>query len=86
MSEHAEQVAPALLIGVGAAFDFIAGTKRRAPRWMQKCGLECVYRLASEPRRLWRRYLIQTLLFARALFRYQAATRGLGERARSAPR
>ena len=45
------------LVGIGAAFDFIAGTKPEAPAWMQKAGLEWLFRLASEPRRLWRRYI-----------------------------
>jgi len=45
------------LIGVGAAFDFHAGTLPMAPRWMQNCGLEWVYRLFQEPGRLWKRYL-----------------------------
>ena len=45
-----------LLVGVGAAFDFHAGLLQQAPRWMQRSGLEWVYRLAREPRRLWRRY------------------------------
>ncbi len=45
------------LLGVGAAFDFLAGTKPQAPRWMQQAGLEWLFRLATEPRRLWRRYL-----------------------------
>jgi N-acetylglucosaminyldiphosphoundecaprenol N-acetyl-beta-D-mannosaminyltransferase len=49
---------------VGAAFDFISGAKRRAPAWMQRSGLEWVYRLASEPRRLWKRYLIGNPTFA----------------------
>jgi N-acetylglucosaminyldiphosphoundecaprenol N-acetyl-beta-D-mannosaminyltransferase len=44
------------MVGVGAAFDFLAGTKRQAPRWMQRNGLEWLFRLCSEPRRLWRRY------------------------------
>jgi len=44
--------------GVGAAFDFHSGRKPQAPRWMQHTGLEWLYRLASEPRRLWRRYLL----------------------------
>jgi N-acetylglucosaminyldiphosphoundecaprenol N-acetyl-beta-D-mannosaminyltransferase len=48
---------PAVMIGVGAAFDFHAGAKRQAPRWMQNIGLEWFFRLVSEPRRLWRRYL-----------------------------
>jgi N-acetylglucosaminyldiphosphoundecaprenol N-acetyl-beta-D-mannosaminyltransferase len=48
---------PAVMFAVGAAFDFIAGSKRRAPRWMQSCGLEWVFRLAAEPRRLAFRYI-----------------------------
>lgn len=47
----------AILLGVGAAFDFLAGTKPQAPRWMMRCGLEWLFRLAAEPRRLWKRYL-----------------------------
>lgn len=46
------------MLGVGAAFDFIAGVKPQAPAWMQRSGLEWLFRLVSEPRRLWRRYLI----------------------------
>jgi N-acetylglucosaminyldiphosphoundecaprenol N-acetyl-beta-D-mannosaminyltransferase len=45
-----------VLIGVGAAFDFHAGLKRQAPRWIQRSGLEWLFRLSQEPRRLWRRY------------------------------
>ncbi len=48
----------AVSVGVGAAFDFLAGTKRQAPAWIQRVGLEWLYRLVSEPRRLWRRYLV----------------------------
>ena len=50
-------------VAVGAAFDFVAGTKKRAPEWMQGNGLEWLYRLVSEPRRLWRRYLIGNARF-----------------------
>ena len=53
----------AVMIGVGAAFDYHAGTLRRAPLWMQRRGLEWLHRLASDPRRLWRRYLITNTLF-----------------------
>jgi N-acetylglucosaminyldiphosphoundecaprenol N-acetyl-beta-D-mannosaminyltransferase len=49
---------PATLIGVGAAFDFHSGRVKRAPQWMQLSGLEWLHRLLSEPRRLWRRYLV----------------------------
>jgi N-acetylglucosaminyldiphosphoundecaprenol N-acetyl-beta-D-mannosaminyltransferase len=47
----------AMMFAVGAAFDFISGSKRRAPRWMQRCGLEWVFRFATEPHRLAGRYL-----------------------------
>ncbi len=50
-------------IGVGAAFDFVAGKVRRAPRWMQKIGLEWLFRLCQEPRRLWKRYFIGNAIF-----------------------
>lgn len=53
----------AVMVGVGAAFDFHAGTTQRAPTWMQRAGLEWLHRLASEPRRLWRRYLVTNSLF-----------------------
>jgi len=48
---------PTVMLGVGAAFDFLAGAKLQAPRWMGQAGLEWLFRLATEPRRLWRRYL-----------------------------
>lgn len=53
----------AVMIGVGAAFDYHAGTIKRAPLWVQGCGLEWFYRLVSEPRRLWKRYLVTNSLF-----------------------
>lgn len=53
----------AVMIGVGAAFDYHAGTIRRAPLWMQHAGLEWLHRLASEPRRLWKRYLVTNTVF-----------------------
>lgn len=56
MAAHKRSVR-AVMVGVGAAFDFIAGTKAQAPRWMMRNGLEWVFRLATEPRRLWKRYL-----------------------------
>ncbi len=51
----------AVWIGVGGTLDFYAGRTRRAPRWMQAIGLEWVMRLAQEPRRLWRRYLLHDI-------------------------
>ena len=56
MARHLGRIEAPVMVGVGAAFDFLAGTKRQAPRWMQRSGLEWLFRLCSEPRRLWRRY------------------------------
>lgn len=56
MASHVGRIEAPVMIGVGAAFDFLAGTKRQAPLWMQRNGLEWLFRLLSEPRRLWRRY------------------------------
>lgn len=53
----------AVMVGVGAAFDYHAGTIKRAPLWMQRYGLEWFHRLCSEPRRLWKRYLVTNTLF-----------------------
>jgi N-acetylglucosaminyldiphosphoundecaprenol N-acetyl-beta-D-mannosaminyltransferase len=58
MRDHVRLIKGATLIGVGAAFDFQSGVVARAPKWMQKSGLEWLHRLVSEPRRLWRRYFI----------------------------
>jgi N-acetylglucosaminyldiphosphoundecaprenol N-acetyl-beta-D-mannosaminyltransferase len=54
-----DAVRPAVALGVGASLDFIAGKYKRAPAWMGKYGLEWAYRLSQEPRRLWRRYLVE---------------------------
>lgn len=63
MADHVGRLNAPVLVGVGAAFDFHAGLKRQAPRWMQQHGLEWAFRLGSEPRRLWRRYLVNNPLF-----------------------
>jgi len=63
MAVHMGQLSASVLIGSGAAFDFHAGLKRRAPRWMQTTGLEWLFRLMLEPRRLWRRYVINNPWF-----------------------
>jgi N-acetylglucosaminyldiphosphoundecaprenol N-acetyl-beta-D-mannosaminyltransferase len=56
MAAHLGRIEAPVMIGVGAAFDFLAGTKQQAPKWMQRHALEWLFRLCSEPRRLWRRY------------------------------
>jgi len=70
---------PAVLLGVGASIDFLAGTARRAPRWVSSAGLEWAYRLAREPRRLWRRYLVHDRKFLGIVARDLAAAQ-LGRR------
>lgn len=62
MAAHRGKV-QAVMIGVGAAFDYHAGTLERAPMWMQRGGLEWLFRLISEPKRLWKRYLVTNSLF-----------------------
>ncbi|MCB9771032.1 MAG: WecB/TagA/CpsF family glycosyltransferase [Candidatus Omnitrophica bacterium] len=63
MALHREEINVPVMIGAGAAFDFLAGTKAQAPLWMQRSGLEWVFRLCCEPRRLWRRYLVGNMRF-----------------------
>lgn len=62
MARHRGKI-NSVMIGVGAAFDYHAGTIKRAPLWMQNSGLEWLHRLMSEPRRLWRRYFVTNTLF-----------------------
>jgi N-acetylglucosaminyldiphosphoundecaprenol N-acetyl-beta-D-mannosaminyltransferase len=57
MAAHREKLT-AVMLGVGASFDFFAGNVRESPEWMGRLGLEWLYRLTQEPNRLWRRYLI----------------------------
>jgi N-acetylglucosaminyldiphosphoundecaprenol N-acetyl-beta-D-mannosaminyltransferase len=64
-----------VLVGVGAAFDFLAGVKRQAPRWVQRSGFEWLFRLLCEPRRLWRRYLVNNSIFLAHAFAYWSGLR-----------
>lgn len=79
MAAHRGQV-QAVMVGVGAAFDYHAGTIKRAPLWMQRSGLEWLHRLLSEPRRLWKRYLVTNSIFVMrmlpALVSRRAVARG----------
>jgi N-acetylglucosaminyldiphosphoundecaprenol N-acetyl-beta-D-mannosaminyltransferase len=68
MARHLEKFDVTLMFGVGAAFDFHAGRVPQAPRWMQRAGLEWLYRLGREPRRLWKRYLKNNPLFVARIF------------------
>ena len=81
MASHRGRVS-AVMVGVGAAFDFLSGRKRQAPGFMQRAGMEWLFRLATEPRRLWRRYLSQNPRFL-VLFGLQLARARLGQRPRT---
>lgn len=67
--EAARALKPAVLLGIGASLEFLAGTVQRAPRWISAAGLEWAYRLMREPRRLWRRYLVRDPRFLFVLLR-----------------
>lgn len=69
MSMMRPELDASVLIGVGAAFDIHAGDLRQAPVWMQQNGLEWLYRLVREPRRLWRRYLRNNPRFVASILR-----------------
>jgi len=64
MHRVAPQLPGTVVLGVGAAFDFLAGVTKQAPPWMQRAGLEWLFRLSQEPRRLWRRYVWNNPAFA----------------------
>ncbi|MCF7907817.1 MAG: WecB/TagA/CpsF family glycosyltransferase [Candidatus Omnitrophica bacterium] len=63
MHEHRDKLKVPVMAGVGAAFDFIAGTKLQAPQWMRNNGFEWLFRLVTEPKRLWKRYLVGNFIF-----------------------
>ncbi len=63
MYENKDKLKVPVMVGVGAAFDFLAGTKPQAPRWIRDNGFEWLFRLLTEPKRLWKRYLINGSLF-----------------------
>lgn len=69
MDAHINESGVGMMLGVGAGLDFASGLVRRAPRLMQKLGLEWLWRLVLEPRRLWRRYLVYDLLFFKLMWR-----------------
>ena len=73
MKTHYRELGVPFVMGVGGTFDVFAGRVSRAPKWMQRSGLEWSYRLAQEPRRMWKRYLVGNTRFlslvARALWK-----------------
>jgi N-acetylglucosaminyldiphosphoundecaprenol N-acetyl-beta-D-mannosaminyltransferase len=73
MFEHADRLNIPVILGVGQAFNILARVKQRAPRWMQNFGLEWLYRLLQEPRRLWKRYLFYNPWFILLVLREQVS-------------
>lgn len=69
MAGHVQACEVPVMLGIGAGLDFVTGRFRRAPRWMQRCGLEWLWRLCSDPRRLFKRYVIDDSRFVLLLFR-----------------
>lgn len=63
IAKHKDLLPPAVYFGIGAAFAFHAGEVKQAPEWIQKCGIEWFYRMCKEPRRLFKRYLVNNSLF-----------------------
>lgn len=80
IADHRSRLDAAILFAVGAAFDIHSGARRRAPRWMQRTGTEWLFRLASEPRRLVRRYTVINVRFALLVAREILARRSSGTR------
>jgi N-acetylglucosaminyldiphosphoundecaprenol N-acetyl-beta-D-mannosaminyltransferase len=75
MHQHRDQVDVKMIGAIGAVFDFYAGTRKRAPKWVCDIGLEWLPRLLREPKRLWRRNLISTPIFLYRLLKQRLATR-----------
>ena len=63
IDRHLQELDVNLCWALGAAFDWLSGQRKRAPRWMIKCGFEWIHRLYQQPKRLWKRYLIGNLVF-----------------------
>ncbi|MGC1373555.1 MAG: WecB/TagA/CpsF family glycosyltransferase, partial [Candidatus Sulfotelmatobacter sp.] len=78
MYEHRNRIHVPVMFGVGAAFDMNTGRLKRAPMWMQDAGLEWFFRLVMEPRRLWRRYIVNGSKFAWAVGMQHLVPRLLG--------
>lgn len=75
MWKHQERIQGTVMLGVGAGFDFFAGTLDKAPAWMEKASLEWLFRLAKEPKRLWRRYVLGGIKYL--YYSLEAKIRGL---------
>jgi N-acetylglucosaminyldiphosphoundecaprenol N-acetyl-beta-D-mannosaminyltransferase len=83
IEEYRDKIDVPVLVGVGGSLDFIVGTKARAPKWMQRVGLEWTHRFATEPRRLWKRYTRDLTVFGPRVLRQ---LRDMGKRPPNPPR
>lgn len=71
LSRHLDALGAGLVVGVGGSFDVLAGLRRRAPKWMQRAGMEWFFRFIQEPRRMFARYLVGNLRFIVLVWRYR---------------
>jgi N-acetylglucosaminyldiphosphoundecaprenol N-acetyl-beta-D-mannosaminyltransferase len=83
LSQHAAGMGTPVCLAIGAGLDFVAGRVRRAPGWMQRAGCEWIWRLTQEPRRLWRRYLVEDSYFLILLLKEIGRRREPAKRDRS---
>jgi N-acetylglucosaminyldiphosphoundecaprenol N-acetyl-beta-D-mannosaminyltransferase len=83
MAAMAGELDVPVMIGVGAAFDYLAGTKASAPTFLRHVGLEWLFRLAVEPKRLWRRYLLGNSTFVYLLLREALLAKGIARTAKT---
>lgn len=72
IKEHMNIMQVPFAMGVGGSFDVVAGKTTRAPKWMQRCGLEWFHRFIQEPRRMFKRYIVGNLKFTAKLIKYRA--------------
>lgn len=68
IANHGSEISAGVALGIGASIDFVAGVQKRAPIWMQNCGLEWFFRLMSDPKRLFKRYFITNIFYFKCLF------------------
>lgn len=78
--KYLDQIGIPFVMGVGGSFDVVAGVTARAPKWMQKCGLEWLYRFLQEPGRLWRRYIVGNARFVVLVLAYRVGLKGRNKR------
>jgi len=71
INKYLKEMNVPFVMGVGGSFDVVAGVTKRAPKWMQKIGMEWFYRFAQEPRRMWKRYIVGNAKFIKLVYKYK---------------